>query len=238
MQRGGVGWTGGDFYTYFFHFPPPFFPSPFLFLSFSHSVSFSLILSLSLILSPSPLSHSFSLWLFLSLVLFLSISLPPFSFSLLSLSFSLFLSLFSCFFLLTFDIDSDHWCFRGQFMFFGKHTLNLLNKYFFQQEVVKKTDLSERQVDRWLRRRGKLDTPSTMQKFTECRYMYIIIDKNLSIESLACFLQEMNPNFGRTGKKKSSMGVKVDSISYSSHGNNRKWILSKNGKGGGMWGYL
>ncbi|XP_048756985.1 ceramide synthase 5-like [Ostrea edulis] len=41
------------------------------------------------------------------------------------------------------------------------------------KEVVKKTDLSERQVDRWLRRRGKLDTPSTMQKFTECSYHFL-----------------------------------------------------------------
>lgn len=41
------------------------------------------------------------------------------------------------------------------------------------KEVTKKTELSERQVLRWLRRRGKQDSPSTMQKFTECSYHFM-----------------------------------------------------------------
>lgn len=48
------------------------------------------------------------------------------------------------------------------------------------QEVTKKTELSERQVLRWLRRRGKQDSPSTMQKFTECRSVLHILEPSLS----------------------------------------------------------
>lgn len=48
------------------------------------------------------------------------------------------------------------------------------------QEVTKKTELSERQVLRWLRRRGKQDSPSTMQKFTECRSVLHILKPSLS----------------------------------------------------------
>nr|XP_022309189.1 ceramide synthase 5-like isoform X1 [Crassostrea virginica] len=77
------------------------------------------------------------------------------------------------------------------------------------KEVTKKTEMTERQVHRWLRRRSKQDSPSTMQKFTECSYhfmfycamfiygLFILWDKSWFWETKNCWIgwpkQDVSP---------------------------------------------
>nr|XP_022309190.1 ceramide synthase 2-like isoform X2 [Crassostrea virginica] len=77
------------------------------------------------------------------------------------------------------------------------------------KEVTKKTEMTERQVHRWLRRRSKQDNPSTMQKFTECSYhfmfycamfiygLFILWDKSWFWETKNCWIgwpkQDVSP---------------------------------------------
>ncbi|XP_061193680.1 ceramide synthase 5-like [Saccostrea echinata] len=77
------------------------------------------------------------------------------------------------------------------------------------KEVAKKTDLSERQVHHWLRKRAKKDSPSTMQKFTECSYhfmfyctmfvygLYILWDKSWFWETKYCWIDWPKQNVTR-----------------------------------------
>ncbi|XP_062612925.1 ceramide synthase 6-like [Saccostrea cucullata] len=67
-------------------------------------------------------------------------------------------------------------------------------------EVAKKIELSERSIHHWLRKRAKKDSPSTMQKFTECSYhfifyctmffygLYILWDKSWFWETKYCWI--------------------------------------------------
>ncbi|XP_078321316.1 ceramide synthase 5-like isoform X3 [Crassostrea virginica] len=77
------------------------------------------------------------------------------------------------------------------------------------KEVTKKTEMTERQIHRWLRRRSKQDSPSTMQKFTECSYhfmfycamfiygLFILWDKSWFWETKNCWIgwpkQDVSP---------------------------------------------